>query len=97
MGLSSYAYCQNKYNLNYEKVNLAKEAQEKSFEKTCVLIEKALKFNNTSNIVLSGGYFLNCSNNFKYVKKYPNLNFFVDPIPHDGGTAIGACLYNDYK
>ena len=40
-----------------------------------------------------GGYFLNCSNNFKYVKQFPNLNFFVDPVPHDGGTAIGACIY----
>lgn len=97
MGLSSYAYCKNKYDLNYEKINLAKEAQEKSFQKTCNLIEKALTFKNINNFILSGGYFLNCSNNFKYVKKYPNLNFFVDPIPHDGGTAIGTCLYNDYK
>jgi carbamoyltransferase len=97
MGLSSYAYCKNKYDLNYEKINLAKEAQEKSFEKACDLIEKALRFKNINNFVLSGGYFLNCSNNFKYVKKYPNLNFFVDPIPHDAGTAVGTCLYNDYK
>ena len=51
--------------------------------------------NKSNNIVLSGGYFLNCSNNFKYVKKYPNINFFVDPIPHDGGTAIGATVYYD--
>ena len=65
MGLSSYGYSEEKYNLDYNKV------------------------------VLSGGYFLNCSNNFKYVEKYPNLNFFVDPIPNDAGTAIGAALYYD--
>lgn len=98
MGLSSYAYTDKKYNLNYEHVKLAKKAQEKSFNSTCLLIEKAHKYKKITNFVLSGGYFLNCSNNFKYVKKYPEFNFFVDPIPHDGGTAIGACIYYDkYK
>lgn len=93
MGLSSYAYSKKKYNLDYNKVNIAKEVQEKTFKDTCILIEEAKKIN--KNILLSGGYFLNCSNNFKYVEKYPDLNFFVDPIPHDGGTAIGAAIYYD--
>ncbi len=96
MGLSSYAYTNKKYNLDYNKVEIAKKVQEKTFKETCELIDKAK--NKSNNIVLSGGYFLNCSNNFKYVKKYPDLNFFVDPIAHDGGTAIGAALYYDrYK
>jgi len=98
MGLSSYAYSNKKYNLNYEYVELAKKAQEKSFNSTCLLIEKTYSYKKIKNFVLSGGYFLNCSNNFKYVKKYPEFNFFVDPIPYDGGTAIGACIYYDkYK
>jgi len=96
MGLSSYAYTDKKYSLDYNKVQIAKEAQEKTFIATCNLIDK-LK-DKTNNILLSGGYFLNCSNNFKYVKKYSKLNFFVDPIPHDAGTAIGAVVYYDkYK
>ena len=94
MGLASYGYCKEKYNLNYDHVKIAKDAQEKTFNETCLLIDKAKKFSN--NIILSGGYFLNCSNNFKYVKKYPNLNFFIDPIPHDGGTAIGVCYYYEH-
>jgi predicted NodU family carbamoyl transferase len=97
MGLSSYAYCSDKYDLDYNKVNIAKEVQEKTFIDTCYLIEKAYELKKIKNFVLSGGYFLNCSNNFKYVKKYPDINFFIDPVPHDGGTAIGACIYNDYK
>lgn len=98
MGLSSYGYTDKKYNLNYEHVELAKKAQEKSFNDTCFLIEKAYNYKKIKNFILSGGYFLNCSNNFKYVKKYPHINFFVDPIPNDGGTAIGACIYYDkYK
>ena len=96
MGLASYAYSKQEYNINMRHVNLAARAQEKSFEDTCLLIDRAKKDSN--NILLSGGYFLNCSNNFKYVKKYPELNFFVDPIPHDPGTAIGAAIYYDnYK
>jgi predicted NodU family carbamoyl transferase len=98
MGLSSYAYSKDKYNLNYEHVEMAKKTQEKSFNDTCQLIEKAYEYKKIKNFVLSGGYFLNCSNNFKYIKKYPEFNFFVDPIPTDGGTAIGACMYYDtYK
>lgn len=95
MGLSSYAYSDKKYDLNYKDIELAKKTQEKSFISTCLLIEKAYDYKKIKNFVLSGGYFLNCSNNFKYVKKYPEFNFSVDPIPHDGGTAIGACIYYD--
>jgi carbamoyltransferase len=98
MGLASYAHTNLKYNLNYEHVKIAKYVQEITFNETCDLIEKAYGYKKIKNFVLSGGYFLNCSNNFKYVKKYPNLNFFVDPNPSDGGTSIGACVYYDkYK
>ena len=93
MGLSSYAYTDKKYELNYDNVNIAKNVQEKTYEETCELINQVK--HKSKNIVLSGGYFLNCSNNFKYVKQYPELNFFVDPIPHDAGTSIGAALYYD--
>lgn len=96
MGLSSYAYTNDTYQLDYSKVKIAKDVQEKTFNETCELIE--LVKHRNKNIILSGGYFLNCSNNFKYVKKYPELNFFVDPIPHDAGTAIGVAIYYDnYK
>jgi predicted NodU family carbamoyl transferase len=98
MGLASYAYSKEKFNLNYEEVEIAKKVQEKSFKETCELIEKAYNYKKIKNFVLSGGYFLNCSNNFKYVKRYPEFNFFVDPNPSDGGTSIGACVYYDnYK
>jgi predicted NodU family carbamoyl transferase len=98
MGLASYGYSKNKFNLNYDNVEIAKKTQEKTFFETCELIEKAFSYKKIKNFVLSGGYFLNCSNNFKYVKKYPEFNFFVDPNPSDGGTSLGACVYYDiYK
>lgn len=98
MGLASYQSSKQHYNLDYNNVDVAKKIQEKSFSETCVLIEKAYNYKKIKNFVLSGGYFLNCSNNFKYVKKYSEFNFFVDPDPSDGGTALGACVYYDsYK
>ena len=93
MGLAAYAHGKKKYNLDYEKVRQAQELQKETFEQTCKLIEKAHAYKNLNNFILSGGYFLNCTNNFKYVKQYPEFNFFVDPIAWDGGTGIGAHLY----
>ena len=98
MGLASYGSTEQKYNLDYNNVEIAKKIQDKSFDETCILIEKAYNYKKIKNFVLSGGYFLNCSNNFRYVKKYPEFNFFVDPNPSDGGTSLGACVYYDsYK
>jgi predicted NodU family carbamoyl transferase len=42
---------------------------------------------------LSGGYSLNCTNNYKYLDAFPDHQFFVDPIPHDGGTGAGAAIW----
>ena len=64
---------------------------------TIKLIEKALSYSNSKNIVLSGGYALNCVNNYDYVKHFKDYNFFIDPIAHDGGISMGAALWlRDY-
>ena len=93
MGLSSYSKTNKNFNLDKIKIELAQYAQDVTFNETCQLIEKAYNYKKIKNFVLSGGYFLNCANNFKYVKKYPEINFFVDPNPNDSGTASGACIY----
>ena len=77
--------------------DIANEAQEETLKDVIELIERAKKYSDCKNIILSGGYHLNCSNNFKLVKLCPEYNFFVDPIPYDGGTAVGAvCYYENY-
>ena len=30
--------------------------------------------------------------NAKYLDKFPDHQFFVDPVAHDGGTAVGAAI-----
>lgn len=77
--------------------DVARRLQEKTKNYTIDLIKKAITYSNTKNIVLSGGYALNTLNNEEYVKAFPDYNFFVDPHPHDGGTAIGAALWLNRK
>jgi len=96
MGLASYSKTEKNYNLEKKRIELAQYAQDVTFKQTCNLIEKAYNYKKIKNFILSGGYFLNCSNNFKYVKKYPEINFFVDPNPSDSGTASGVCIYYDH-
>jgi len=91
MGIA--AYKNKKTNLDQKVLEIANKAQEETLEDFIELMEKTKKYSDCKNIILSGGYHLNCSNNFKIVKKYPEYNFFVDPIAYDGGTAVGAAYY----
>lgn len=73
--------------------NLAWRVQKEVEEQMYDLIQKAVDITGETNIVISGGFGLNCVANYKFVKKFPNLKFYVDPIAHDGGTAIGLARY----
>jgi len=42
-------------------------------------------------ICLSGGFFQNCMVNYEIIKN--NYDVFVDPVSHDGGTAVGLAQY----
>lgn len=68
--------------------NLARHIQEESQKMVGDLIERAIS-NGETNVVLAGGYGLNCVANYYYLQRFPNINLYVDPVSHDGGTAIG--------
>lgn len=77
---------------------ISKKLQEETKKHTMYLIDKALSTTNSKNIVLSGGYFLNCVNNYEYKKSLPKyINVYIDPIPHDAGTALGSVQYLWFK
>lgn len=73
------------------QMDLAYAVQEASEVYMMRLIEQAANATGKKNIVVCGGYGLNCVANYKYWKKFPDLNIYVEPISHDGGIAIGAC------
>jgi carbamoyltransferase len=53
----------------------------------------ALKTCETNNIVLSGGCALNVVGNSVLKENFPNVNFFIDPIPNDAGQSFGLAKY----
>ena len=90
MGMASYGSPRPKY---YNKYNVTHQLEIDSFDYTMELIQRAIEYKpDCKNIILSGGFSLNCTNNYKYLDRLPDYQLFVDPIPHDGGTAAGAAL-----
>ena len=93
MGIA--AYKNKNTDLDKNVLEIANKAQDETLQEKIELIEKAQTYSDCKNIILSGGYHLNCSNNFKLVKHFPKLNIFVDPISYDGGTAVGVAYYHE--
>lgn len=73
--------------------NLAYKVQKETEEQVIELIQKALDITGERNVVISGGYGLNCVANYTFIKKFPDVKFYIDPVAHDGGTAIGLAQY----
>jgi carbamoyltransferase len=76
--------------------NVAYRVQQETQEQVCRLIQKAIDMTGEKNVVLSGGYALNCVANYYYRQRFPDINFYVDPVAHDGGTTIGMGLFVHY-
>lgn len=69
--------------------NLAWRVQHDTQEFVGNLIEQAVDSTGETNVVIAGGYGLNCVANYYLQKRFPNLNLYFEPIAHDGGTSIG--------
>jgi carbamoyltransferase len=75
--------------------DMAYAIQTQSQQMVIDLIRKAVSMSGKNNVVLSGGYGLNCVANYWYLDqlKDENINLYVEPVSNDAGTAIGAALY----
>lgn len=69
--------------------DLAWKIQQESQQMVCNLIEGAVTATGIKNVVVAGGYGLNCVANYFYKDRLKDVNLYVDPISHDGGTAMG--------
>jgi len=73
------------------KMDLAYAVQHACEEQIVRLILDAVERTGEKNVVIAGGFGLNCVGNYEYLKHLPkDINLFVEPIAHDGGTCIGA-------
>lgn len=79
--------------------DLAYAIQTQSQQMVLDLIRKAVSMTGKNNVVLSGGYGLNCVANYWYLEqlKDENINLYVEPVSNDAGTAIGAALYMHHQ
>ena len=74
--------------------DLAYACQTQTQEQALNLIKKAVELTGNKNVVLSGGYALNCVANYYYLTELNKLgiNLYVEPVSNDAGTAMGAAM-----
>ena len=76
-----------------KKADLAYAVQKDLEEKVICVVERAMRMNDCKNIVLSGGVFHNVMINELLTSKYPDYNFFADPICDDAGHSYGGAIW----
>lgn len=77
--------------------NLAYAIQEQTQTMVYNLIMQAVEATGIKNVVLSGGYGLNCVANYYFRKQLPyDINLYCEPVAHDGGTVVGGAKLVHY-
>jgi len=69
--------------------NLAWRVQHDTQNAVASLVQEAITRTDQKNIVISGGYGMNCVTNYFLKQEFPEVNFWFDPICNDAGTPIG--------
>ena len=74
------------------------KVQKETQEQVLNLILEASEMSGRKNVVLSGGYALNCVSNYYYLDKLNehDIHLYVEPNSSDAGTATGAALLAHY-
>lgn len=74
--------------------DIAYAVQTETQEQVAKLIKHAVELTGNKNVVVSGGYGLNCVANYYYLDdlKDEGIDLYVEPVSNDAGTAIGAAL-----
>jgi carbamoyltransferase len=87
----SYPQLQRFFSLR-KKSNLAYAVQKALEQKIIQRMDMIVNNYNCKNIVLSGGVFYNVVVNSILLKKYPDYNFYVDPLCDDSGHSYGMLM-----
>jgi len=103
MGLAQYKNHKNKLQHPYntkewkERVNSAYNLQQETQSHVLNLIKKYTEETDIRNVVISGGYGLNCVANYHYLKNLKNINLYIDPVCFDAGISIGTAYYHSLE
>lgn len=94
MGLSQYKNYENEIDDKWAShVDECFSVQKSTQDEVIELIKKYSNQYKTKNIVISGGYALNCVSNYEYIKNFSEFNFYIDPICFDAGISIGQAFF----
>lgn len=100
MGLGQYKNHKEKLQYPYntkewkERVDVSYQLQQETQNHVLNLIKKYTEETGIKNVVISGGYGLNCVANYHYLKNLKDINLYIDPICFDAGISIGAAYYH---
>lgn len=75
------------------KVEKSHIVQNRTQRKVIELIKKYVNITGVKNVVISGGYGLNCVSNYEYLSSIEDINLHIDPICFDAGISIGSAYY----
>ena len=70
--------------------NFCREVQIDTQNVVLRLVEKYLEQTKINNVCMSGGYAMNIITNSLLVEKFPEVNFYFEPMATDGGISVGA-------
>lgn len=73
--------------------DLAYAVQKSAEDRVFRLIRKTIELTGKKQIVMAGGFCLNCVANYELLKEFPDVEFYHEPISHDGGNVLGICQY----
>lgn len=73
--------------------DLAYAVQKSAEERVIALIRKTIELTGKKKIVMAGGFVLNCVANYEFLKEFPDVEFYHEPVSHDGGNVMGVCQY----
>jgi carbamoyltransferase len=59
------------------------------------LIEDSIRKTGIKKVCISGGYGMNIVANYYYLQRFPDVEFYFEPICNDNGVSIGAAM-NSY-
>lgn len=79
--------------------DLAYSCQTETQQQALNVILNAVELSGKKQVVLSGGYALNCVANYWYLTELNKrgIELYVEPVSNDGGTAIGVALWGYHQ
>jgi len=80
---------------NYKKyADYAKDLQVQTESVMLSLIEQSIKETGIKKVCISGGYGMNVIANYNFIKEFPDVKFYNEPLSTDCGISLGACFYH---